>query len=47
MSIICYDRKIMTKERKIQILKNKIDYCRSKNVHKKLVKELLKKLDNI
>lgn len=30
----------MTKERKIQAIKNRIEYCEKRNIHKKIVKEL-------
>ncbi len=30
----------MTKERKIQAIKNRIEYCEKNNKHKKLLKEL-------
>lgn len=35
----------MTKERKIQILKNKIEYCESKNIHKNILKKLKRELE--
>jgi hypothetical protein len=37
----------VTKERKIQILKNKIDFCEKKNKHKKIKEELKKELGKL
>lgn len=33
----------MTKERKIQAIKNRIEFCEKNNKHKKIVKELKEK----
>lgn len=38
---------MISKERKIQILKNKIKYCEEKNNHKKIKEELKKELDKL
>ncbi len=38
---------MVSKERKIQILKNKIKYCEEKNNHKKIKEELKKELDKL
>lgn len=37
----------VTKERRIQVLKNKIDFCEKKNKHKKIKKELKRELDRL
>lgn len=38
---------MISKERKIQILKNKIKYCEEKDNHKKIKEELKKELDKL
>lgn len=38
---------MVSKERKIQILKNKIKYCEEKDNHKKIKEELKKELDKL
>lgn len=37
----------MTKERKIQAIKNRIEYCEKNNKHKKIVKELKEKIQKM
>lgn len=38
---------MISKERKIEILKNKIKFCEDKNNHKKIKEELKKELDKL
>lgn len=38
---------MVSKERKIQILKNKIKYCEGKNKHKKIKEYLKRELDKL
>lgn len=38
---------MVSKERKIQILKNKIKYCEKKNNHKKIKEKLKRELDKL
>lgn len=37
----------VTKERKIQILKNKIEYCEKTKKHKKIKEQLKRELDKL
>lgn len=37
----------MTKERKIQAIKNRIEYCEKNNKYKKIVKELKEKMQKM
>ena len=37
----------ITKERKIQILKNKISFCEKSNKHKKIKEQLKRELDKL
>lgn len=37
----------VTKERRIQVLKNKIDFCEKKNKHKKIKEYLKRELDRL
>lgn len=38
---------MISKERKVQILKNKIKYCEEKNKHKKILKYLKRELEKL
>ena len=38
---------MVSKERKIQILKNKIKFCEDKNKHKRIKEQLKKELDKL
>lgn len=38
---------MINKERKIQMLKNKIKYCEEKNNHKKIKEKLKRELDRL
>lgn len=38
---------VISKERKIQILKNKISFCEKSNKHKKIKEQLKRELDKL